>query len=85
MQHTGCKSLVYDIVRCLRYENVEPQLRDLSDHADSDTVTMLWGSKGDLCHLRAVPIDEARRFAEKNGLPFTEPSALVSTNLGAAF
>ena len=45
---------------------------------------MLVGNKSDLRHLRAVPTEEARAFAEKNGLSFIETSALDSTNLEAA-
>uniref|UniRef100_A0A8C4U072 Uncharacterized protein n=1 Tax=Falco tinnunculus TaxID=100819 RepID=A0A8C4U072_FALTI len=46
---------------------------------------MLVGNKSDLRHLRAVPTDEARSFAEKNGLSFLETSALDSTNVETAF
>ena len=46
---------------------------------------MLVGNKSDLRHLRAVPSEEARAFAEKNGLSFIETSALDSTNVEAAF
>uniref|UniRef100_A0A8C7XAT0 RAB11a, member RAS oncogene family n=1 Tax=Oryzias sinensis TaxID=183150 RepID=A0A8C7XAT0_9TELE len=46
---------------------------------------MLVGNKSDLRHLRAVPTDEARAFAEKNGLSFLETSALDSTNVETAF
>nr|KAF6349876.1 RAB11B, member RAS oncogene family [Myotis myotis] len=38
-----------------------------------------------LRHLRAVPTDEARAFAEKNNLSFIETSALDSTNVEEAF
>ena len=43
------------------------------------------GNKSDLRHLRAVPTDEAKAFAEKNNLSFIEPSALDSTNVETAF
>lgn len=46
---------------------------------------MLVGNKSDLRHLRAVPADEAKSFAERNGLSFIETSALDSTNVEAAF
>ncbi|KAF6132401.1 RAB11A isoform 5 [Pan troglodytes] len=56
--------LVYDIAKHLTYENVERWLKELRDHADSNIVIMLVGNKSDLRHLRAVPTDEARAFAE---------------------
>ncbi len=46
---------------------------------------MLVGNKSDLRHLRAVPTDEARNFAEHHSLSFIETSALDSTNVETAF
>jgi len=77
--------LVYDIAKHLTYENVERWLRELRDHADQNIVIMLVGNKSDLRHLRAVPTDEAKAFAEKNNLSFIETSALDSTNVETAF
>ncbi|NXG87299.1 RB11A protein, partial [Stercorarius parasiticus] len=77
--------LVYDIAKYLTYENAERWLKELQDHADANIVIMLVGNKSDLRHLRAVPTDEAKSFAEKNGLSFLETSALDSTNVETAF
>ncbi|TRY68811.1 hypothetical protein TCAL_09620 [Tigriopus californicus] len=77
--------LVYDIAKHLTYENVERWLRELRDHADANIVIMLVGNKSDLRHLRAVPTDEAKAFAEQNNLSFIETSALDSTNVETAF
>ncbi|XP_063056574.1 ras-related protein Rab-11B-like [Engraulis encrasicolus] len=77
--------LVYDIAKHLTYENVERWLKELRDHADNNIVIMLVGNKSDLCHLRAVPTDEARAFAKKNNFSFIETSALDSTNVEEAF
>jgi GTPase SAR1 family protein len=76
---------VYDIAKHLTYENVERWLKELRDHADNNIVIMLVGNKSDLRHLRAVPTDEAKAFAEKNNLSFIETSALDSTNVETAF
>ena len=64
---------------------MERWLKELRDHADSNIVIMLVGNKSDLRHLRAVPTDEAKAFAEKNSLSFIETSALDSTNVEQAF
>ncbi|XP_075899310.1 RAB11a, member RAS oncogene family, like [Nelusetta ayraudi] len=77
--------LVYDIAKHLTYENAERWLKELQDHADSNIVIMLVGNKSDLRHLRAVPTDEARAFAELHGLSFLETSALDSSNVEQAF
>lgn len=109
--------LVYDIAKHVTYENVERWLKgfvecipfawlplfssELRDHADQNIVIMLVGNKSDLRHLRAVPTEEARAYAERNQLSFIETrfvncnvvcnlkwkffSALDSTNVEAAF
>lgn len=77
--------LVYDISKHVTYENVERWLKELRDHADSHIVIMLVGNKNDLKHLRAVPAEQARSFADKHGLSFIETSALDSTNVERAF
>jgi len=77
--------LVYDIAKHITYENVERWLKELRDHADANIVIMLVGNKSDLRHLRAVPTEEAKAFAEKHGLSFIETSALDSTNVEVAF
>ena len=50
-----------------------------------NTVPLFPGNKSDLRHLRAVPTDEAKAFAERNTLSFIETSALDSTNVETAF
>ncbi|XP_077577256.1 ras-related protein Rab-25b [Stigmatopora nigra] len=77
--------LVYDITKHLTYESVERWLKELFDHADPHIVVMLVGNKSDLDSERAVPSEEAKDFADKNGLYFLETSALSSTNVEAAF
>ncbi|XP_062821122.1 ras-related protein Rab-11A-like isoform X2 [Anolis carolinensis] len=77
--------LTYDIAKYLTYENAERWLKELQDHADANIVIMLVGNKSDLRHLRAVPTEQAKAFAEKNGLAFIETSALDSTNVETAF
>lgn len=43
------------------------------------------GNKTDLRHLRMVPSEEARQFAENNKLLYIETSALDSTNIEESF
>lgn len=46
---------------------------------------MLVGNKSDLRHLRAVPTEEAKAFAEENGLSFMETSAMDASNVEMSF
>ncbi|XP_074539465.1 ras-related protein Rab-25-like [Halichoeres trimaculatus] len=77
--------LVFDITKHLTYESAERWLKELYEHADPNIVVMLVGNKTDLESVRSVPTEEARSFAEKNGLLYLETSALESTNVEAAF
>ena len=73
--------LVYDISKHPTYESVERWLRELRDHADTNIVIMLVGNKSDLRHLRAVPTEEAKDFATKNGLSFIVYHCVVLRNI----
>lgn len=77
--------LVYDLSKQKTFENVGRWLLEVREHAESSIVTMLVGNKCDLRHLRAVPVDEAKRYASESGLSFIEASALDSTNVEEAF
>lgn len=60
-------------------------MKELRDHTDAQIVVMLVGNKGDLRHLRAVSIDDAKAFAERENTFFMETSALESMNVENAF
>lgn len=77
--------LVFDISKSLTFKNVERWLSELRENASGNICIMLVGNKCDLRHLREVPTDQARDFAEKNGLFFIETSALDATNVDLAF
>jgi len=77
--------LVYDLTKKQTYDNVHRWLHELREHADSNIVIMLVGNKSDLRHLRAVPEEEGRFLAEKEGLSFLETSALDASNIEKAF
>ncbi|CAH8364107.1 unnamed protein product [Eruca vesicaria subsp. sativa] len=77
--------LVYDITRHITFENVERWLKELRDHTDANIVIMIVGNKADLRHLRAVPMEEARSFSERENMFFMETSALDATNVEQAF
>jgi len=77
--------LVYDIAKNATFKNVERWLTELRENAATNIVIMLVGNKSDLRHLREVPTETAKDFAEKNALSFIETSALDSTNVELAF
>lgn len=77
--------LVYDITKRQSFDHVARWLEELREHADKNIVIMLVGNKSDLASLRAVPIDDAKEFAERESLFFIETSALEATNVESAF
>lgn len=77
--------LVYDLSKQKTFENVERWLLEVREHAEASIVTMLVGNKCDLKHLRAVPVEDAKKYANDSGLSFIEASALDSTNVEEAF
>ena len=77
--------LVYDITRRQSFDHIPRWLEELRSHADKNIVIILIGNKSDLEDQRAVPTEDAKEFAEKEGLFFLETSALEATNVETAF
>lgn len=77
--------LVYDITKRQTFDHIARWLEELRSHADNNIVIMLVGNKTDLGTLRAVPTEDAKEFAEKEGLFFLETSALEASNVDSAF
>lgn len=77
--------LVYDITKRQTFDHVPRWLEELRNHADNNIVIMLVGNKCDLDNLRAVPTEDAKEFAQKEGLFFLETSAMEATNVETAF
>ncbi|KAK9053740.1 hypothetical protein SSX86_024814 [Deinandra increscens subsp. villosa] len=77
--------LVYDITKRQSFDHMTRWLEELRGHADKNIVIMLIGNKCDLASLRAVPVEDAQEFAERESLCFMETSAAESTNVESAF
>lgn len=77
--------LVYDMTKRQSFDHMARWLEELRAHADKNIVIMLIGNKCDLGTLRAVPIEDAQEFAERENLYFMETSALEARNVESAF
>ncbi|KAK3002420.1 hypothetical protein RJ639_022347 [Escallonia herrerae] len=77
--------LVYDITKRQTFDHIPRWLEELRGHADKNIVIILIGNKSDLEDERAVPTEDAKEFAQKEGLFFLETSALEATNVEDAF
>ncbi|XP_012489268.1 ras-related protein Rab11A [Gossypium raimondii] len=77
--------LVYDISKRQTFDHIPRWLEELRGHADKNIVIILIGNKSDLENQRAVSTEDAKEFAQKEGLFFLETSALEATNVEVAF
>ncbi|XP_052171469.1 ras-related protein RGP1 [Diospyros lotus] len=77
--------LVYDMTKRQSFDHIARWLEELRGHADKNIVIMLVGNKSDLETLRVVPTEDAKEFAEREGLFFMETSALEARNVDTAF
>ncbi|CAH1644977.1 unnamed protein product [Spodoptera littoralis] len=67
--------MVYDITRRSTYNHLSSWLTDTRNLTNPSTVIFLIGNKSDLDGQRDVTYEEAKQFADENGLMFVEASA----------
>ncbi len=67
--------MVYDITRRSTYNHLSSWLTDARSLTHPNTVIYLIGNKSDLEGQRDVSFEEAKQFADENGLLFLETSA----------
>jgi len=77
--------MVYDITRRSTYNHLTSWLTDARNLTNPNTVIYLIGNKSDLEAQRDVSYEEAKAFAEENGLIFIEASAKTGVNVEEAF
>lgn len=69
--------MVYDITRRSTYNHLSSWLTDTRNLTNPSTVIFLIGNKADLESSREVTYEEAKQFADENGLMFCETSAMT--------
>lgn len=77
--------MVYDITRRSTYNHLSSWLTDARNLTNPNTIIYLIGNKSDLESQRDVTQEEAKQFAEENGLMFIEASAKTGENVEDAF
>lgn len=77
--------MVYDITRRSTYNHLSSWLTDARNLTNPNTVIFLIGNKSDLDAQRDVTYEEAKQFAEENGLLYCEASAKTGENVEDAF
>jgi len=86
--------IVYDASSRPSFESTRMWLNDVREYADSNLSCILVGNKIDLCEegeesrssaVRQITADEAQKWADEEGLFFTEASAKSGVNVDWAF
>ncbi|XP_042495100.1 ras-related protein RABF1-like [Macadamia integrifolia] len=73
--------IVYDITSSESFNKAHYWIKELQNHGSPDIVMALVGNKADLHEGRKVPVQDARDYAEKNGMFFIETSAKMANNI----
>lgn len=74
-RNANCAVVVYDITQSASLEKARTWIRELQRQADPSIVIALCGNKTDLEARRQVSQDEAKKYADEEGLMWAETSA----------
>ncbi|XP_006348187.2 ras-related protein RHN1-like [Solanum tuberosum] len=77
--------IVYDITSSDSFAKAKKWVQELQKQGNSNMIMALAGNKADLEDRRNVPAEEARLYAEENGLFFMETSAKTAVNVNDIF
>jgi Ras-related protein Rab-5C len=77
--------VVYDITNAASFTKAKKWVQELQAQGNPNTIMALAGNKADLLEARQVPADEAKAYAQENGLFFMETSAKTAINVNDVF
>lgn len=85
-RNANCAVVVYDITQPSSLDKAKAWIRELQRQADPNIIIALAGNKADLASTRrAIPTEEAEKYAQEEGLLFLETSAKNSSNVSELF
>jgi len=87
MYYRGAQAaiVVYDIQNQDSFQRAKTWVKELQRQASPNIVIALAGNKADLTNSRVVEYEEAKQYAEENGLLFMETSAKTAMNVNDIF
>ncbi|PHT26180.1 Ras-related protein Rab5 [Capsicum baccatum] len=77
--------IVYDITSSDSFSRAKKWVQELQKQGNPNLIMALAGNKADLEDKRNVPSEEARLYADENGLFFMETSAKTAVNVNDIF
>ncbi|KAF4573390.1 GTP-binding protein of the rab/ypt [Pleurotus pulmonarius] len=84
-RNANCAVVVYDITQSASLEKARTWIRELQRQADPSIVIALCGNKTDLAARRQVTEEEAKKYAEEEGLMWAETSAKTGEGVTEIF
>ncbi|KAG6846085.1 hypothetical protein H0H87_006449 [Tephrocybe sp. NHM501043] len=84
-RNANCAVVVYDITQTASLEKARTWIRELQRQADPSIVIALCGNKSDLSARRQVAEEEAKKYAEEEGLMWAETSAKTGEGVTEIF
>lgn len=84
-RNANCAVVVYDITQSASLEKARTWIRELQRQADPSIVIALCGNKSDLAARRQVSQEEAKKYADEEGLMWTETSAKTGEGVTEIF
>ncbi|KJA28626.1 hypothetical protein HYPSUDRAFT_62268 [Hypholoma sublateritium FD-334 SS-4] len=84
-RNANCAVVVYDITQSASLEKARTWIRELQRQADPSIVIALCGNKLDLSARRQVSQEEAKKYADEEGLMWTETSAKTGEGVTEIF
>ena len=84
-RNANCAVVVYDITQSASLEKARSWIRELQRQADPSIIIALCGNKSDLAARRQVSQEEAKKYAEEEGLMWGETSAKSGEGVSEIF
>jgi len=84
-RNANCAVVVYDITQAASLEKARTWIRELQRQADRSIVIALCGNKSDLSARRQVTEEEAKKYADEEGLMWAETSAKTGEGVADVF
>mmetsp|Transcript_26156 Transcript_26156/g.25770 ORF Transcript_26156/g.25770 Transcript_26156/m.25770 type:complete len:151 (+) Transcript_26156:74-526(+) len=77
--------IVFDVTNAESFRSLSKRINDIDNYASARKSVIIVGNKADLEAARKVSFDEAKNFAEGNGMGYIEVSAATGHNIHQAF
>ncbi|KAM6498597.1 GTP-binding protein RAB5 [Amanita muscaria] len=84
-RNANCAVVVYDITQASSLDKARTWIRELQRQADPSIIIALCGNKVDLAARRQVLQEEAKKYAEEEGLMWMETSAKTGEGVTEVF